>query len=244
MNLALAYGQGHRVNEEQNMSAWASSYPIVSNATTLSVPRSLKAVGLVTGSLGVLGLVLATLAYAVVRPGFDLLATYLSDIGATPVWPQVFWNAALLVVSPLRYVVLVLLVLRLYQLGAGRAFGATVLILGVFTTAGTIITSAVPYTVDVNIHKLGMPLFFFGLVLLQTVVGVREWQLKAVPRVLPILCFVVVAAYLTFFTLEMLYEANMVSRNTPVPWEWLCALSLLTWVFAHSVLLGKEVALT
>jgi len=77
-------------------------------------------------------------------------------------------------------------------------------------------------------------------VFLQTVVGVREWQLKAVPRSLPILCFVVVAIYLIFFTLEMLHKADVVSRNTPVPWEWLCAISLLAWVFAHSIILGKE----
>jgi hypothetical membrane protein len=207
---------------------------------TLSIPRSLKSVGLVTGSIGVLEIVLSTIAYAAVKPGFDLLATYLSDFGATPVWPQVFFNAGMLIVSPLRYVVLALLVLRLYQLGAGRVFGTTTLILGVFTTLGTVIMTAVPYTVDVNIHKLGMPLFFFGVVILQTVVGLREWQLKAVPRSLPILCFAVVAIYLIFFTLEMLYEAGVVSRSTPVPWEWLCGISLLAWVFAHSILLGRE----
>ena len=99
--------------------------------------------------------------------------------------------------------------------------------------------TAVPYTVDATIHKLGIPLFFFGGVILQAVVGIREWQLKDVPRSLPILCFVVVAIYLIFFTLEMLYQAGVVSRNTPVPWEWLCGISVLVWVFAHSILLGK-----
>lgn len=82
--------------------------------------------------------------------------------------------------------------------------------------------------------------FFFGVVLLQAVVGVREWQIKVVPRILPILCFSVVATYLTFFTLEMLSEAGAVSRSTPVPWEWLCSISLLAWVFAHSIVLGRE----
>jgi hypothetical membrane protein len=212
----------------------------VAQYSTLSIPLSLRAIGLAAGSIGVLEIVLSTIAYTAVKPGFDLFATYLSDIGATPIWPQIFFNAGMLIVSPLRYVVLVLLVLRLYQLGAGRAFGTAVLILGVFTTLGTIIMTAVPYTVDVNIHKLGMPLFFFGVVLIQTLIGVREWQLKTVPRSLPILCFVVVAIYLIFFTLEMLYEADVVSRNAPVPWEWLCGISLLAWVFAQSILLGEE----
>jgi hypothetical protein len=206
----------------------------------ISIPRSLMIVGLVAGGIGVLEIILSTIAYANVKPGFDLLATYLSDIGATPVWPQVFFNAGLLIVAPLRYLVLVLLVFRLYQLGAGRAFGAAVLIIGVFTTLGTIIMSAVPYTLSVEIHKLGIPLFFFGGIILQTVIGIREWQLKDVPRSLPILCFVVVVIYLIFFTLEMLYQAGIVSRNTPVLWEWLCGISVLIWVFAHSIILGRD----
>lgn len=207
---------------------------------TLSIPRSLKAVGLTAGTIGVLEIILATLAYAAVKPGFDLFATYLSDIGATPVWPQIFFNAGMLIIAPLRYIMLVLLVFRLYQLGAGRGFGAAVLTLGAFTTLGTILMTAVPYTVDASIHKLGMPLFFFGVVILQSVVGVRQWQIKAVPRSLPVFCFVVVAIYLIFFTLEMLYEAGAVSRNAPVPWEWLCGISLIAWVFAQSILLGKD----
>jgi len=51
---------------------------------------------------------------------------------------------------------------------------------------------------------------------------------------------VVVAIYLIFFTLEMLYEAGAVGHTTPVLWEWMCALSLLAWVFAHSIILGKR----
>jgi hypothetical protein len=204
-----------------------------------SIPSSLKVAGLVTGSLGLLGWILSAIAYISIKPGSNLLATYLSDIGATPVWPQIFWNASMLIVSPLRYVVLVLLVLRLHQFGAGRIFGKAV-ILGIFTTTGTILMSAVPYTVDLNIHKLGIPLFFFGVVILQTVIGLQEWQLKAVPRSLAILCFAVVAFYLIFFTLEMLYDADVVSRNMPVPWQWLSGISLLAWVFAHSMILGRE----
>ena len=206
----------------------------------LSIPQSLRTIGLATGAIGVLCVFLSTLAYAVVEPGFDLLATYLGDIGATPIWPQIFFNAGMLIVSPLRYVVLILLVLRLYQLGAGHAFGTAVLILGVFTTLGTIIMTAVPYTVDVSIHKIGIPLFFFGVVFLQGVIGLREWQLAAVPRILPALCFIVVAIYLVFFVLEMLYEAGVVNHNTPILWEWLCSISLLAWVFLHSIILGKD----
>ena len=217
------------------------SNPIQTQFKTLSVAQSLRTVGLISGTIGVFEIVLSTLAYLVVNPGFKILETYLSDIGATPVWPQIFFNAGMLIVSPLRYIVLVLLVLRLYQMGAGRLFGYAALITGIFTTLGTIIMTAVPYSVDVTIHMIGMPLFFFGVVFLQAIIGIQEWKLKAVPRGLPVLCFIVVAIYLIFFTLEMLHQVNLVGRSTPVPWEWLCSISLLAWVFAHSIYLGKEI---
>jgi hypothetical protein len=86
---------------------------------------------------------------------------------------------------------------------------------------------------------LGIPLFFFGVVILQAVVGAKEWRLKGIPRSLPVLCFVVVALYLTFFVLEILAQAGVVGHSTPVLWEWLCALGLLAWVFAHSLVLGE-----
>jgi hypothetical membrane protein len=206
----------------------------------LSIPRSLKVVGIASGTIGILGIILPVIAYAPGHLGFLPFTTYLSDMGATPVWPQILFNAGMLINSPLRYIVLVLLVLRLSQLGAGRGFAWAALIVGVLSTSGTIIMSAVPYSMDATVHEAGIPIYFLGVVILQMLIGVREWRLKAVPRILPSLCFVVVATYLVFFILMMLYESGSVSRTTPIIWEWLCATFLLVWVFAHSLILGRE----
>ena len=207
---------------------------------TLSIPRSLKLVGIVGGTVGVLGIILPAMAYAPGHPGFLPTTAYLSDMGATPIWPQVLFNAGMLLSSPLRYLFLALLVLRLSQLGAGTGFGWAALIIGAFSTAGTIIMAAVPYSVDETTHMVGIPFYFLGVVSLQTLIGVREWKLRTVPRILPGLCFLVVATYLIFFVLMMLHESGSVSRTTPIVWEWLCATFLLVWVFAHSLLLGRD----
>jgi hypothetical membrane protein len=208
--------------------------------TTLSIPYSLKMVGIFSGTIGILGIILPMIAYAPEHPGFIPFTTYLSDMGATPVWPQILFNAGMLLNSPLRYLFLVLLVLRLTQLGASRGFDWAALIIGAFSTSGTIIMSAVPHSMDATIHEMGIPIYFLGVVILQTLIGVREWKLKAVPRILASLCYVVVAVYLVFFVLVMLYESGNLSRTTPIIWEWLCATSLLVWVFVHSIILGKE----
>lgn len=207
---------------------------------TLSIPLTLKVTGLASGTLGVLGIVLTVLAYAPGHPGFLPFTTYLSEMGATPVWPQILWNAAMLINAPLRYLVLVLLVLRLLQLGAGSRMAWAVLIVGVLSPLGTIIMSAVPLNMHAEIHELGIPVYFFGVVILQTLIGIQEWKLKAVPRLLPALSFAVVASYLLFFVLMMLYMAGSISRTVPVFPEWICAAVLLVWVFAHSLILGQE----
>jgi len=36
---------------------------------------------------------------------------------------------------------------------------------------------SVPSTVNVVIHMIGLPLFFFGVVFLQAIIGVQDWKL-------------------------------------------------------------------
>jgi hypothetical protein len=187
-------------------------------STNLNLQYGLKLLGIVGGSIGILGILLPAIAY----------------------WPQVLFNAPMLINSPLRYLFLVLLVVRLLQLGAGRGFAWAALIAGVISTCGTIIMSAVPYTTDAAVHEIGIPIFFLGVVIVQMLLGVTEWRLKSVPRLLPVLCFVVVAAYVLFFILVMLYEGSIIGRTVPIFPEWLCAVSLLIWVFAHGLVMGRE----
>lgn len=208
--------------------------------TALSIPGALRLIGIVGGTLGLLVTFLATLAYHLDHPDFSIFKTYLSDIGDTPGWPQIIFNSGTLISAPIRYIILALLVLRLLQLGAGRIFAVSVLLIGAVSTFGTIFMTAVPFSVAPAVHKSGIGLYFFGVVILQTVIGFKEWSLKTIPRFLPGICFIVVVVFSIFAVLIMLYEQGLVSRNTPVIWEWLCFFFSIAWVFAHSLLLGKD----
>ena len=208
--------------------------------TYISIPRALRVVGLVAGIWGTLVVIVATLAYLPEHPGFSPFTTYLSDIGDTPGWPQVLFNSGTLIAAPMRFLVIVLLVLRLAQLGAGRAFSISALIVSFVSTAGTVLMTAVPFSVGPAVHKWGIGLYFLGVVVLQALISIREWSLKDVPKALPGLSLLMVAVFVVFATLVILYEQGMVSRGAPVIWEWLCFVTSIVWVFAHSVLLGKE----
>jgi len=208
--------------------------------TNISLPSALKLVGIIAGVWAILVVITSTLSYLSGHPNFSIFTTYLSEIGATAGWPQILFNSGTLIAAPMRYLVIVLLILRMGQLGAGRAFIIVALAIGLLSTVGTVIMTAVPFNVSLTIHKMGIPLYFLGVVVLQTLIGVREWSIKDIPKILPWLCFLLVIVYFVFAVLVMLHERGMVSRNTPVIWEWLAFFLSVVWVFAQSILLGKE----
>ena len=101
-------------------------------SVTIGIPKALKLVGIIGGVWGTLVIVAAILAYLPEHPDFSIFTIYLSDIGDTPGWPQIFFNSGTLIAVPIRYLVLILLALRLNQLGADRAFLIAALSLGLF----------------------------------------------------------------------------------------------------------------
>ena len=214
------------------------------NQTVISIPGALKLVGIITGIWGILVVLSATIAYLPEHPDFSLFNTYLSDIGDTFGWPQIFFNSGTLIAAPMRYIVIVLIVLRLTQMGAGRTFAVSALIIGFVSSCGTVFMTATPFSVSSSIHKLGIPLYFFGIVFLQTLIFIKEWSLKHVPKVLPILSLFMVVVYFVFATLVMLNAKGVVSRSTPVIWEWLCFIISIIWVFAQSILLANVCSAT
>jgi len=211
----------------------------IENRTIISIPSALKLVGIISGTWGILVVLSATIAYLSGHPDFSLFATYLSDIGDTAGWPQILFNAGTLIAAPMRFLVIVLIVLRITQLEAGPAFAFSALIIGFFSSFGTVMMTATPFSVSPLIHKLGILLYFFGIVFLQTLIFFKEWSIKDVPRVLPILSLLMVVVYLVFATLVMLHAKGVVSRSTPVIWEWLCFITSIIWVFAQSIMLAN-----
>jgi len=100
----------------------------------LSIPGTLRLIGIVGGTLGLLVTFFATFAYLLDHPDFSIFKTYLSDIGDATGWPQIIFNSGTLISAPIRYIILVLLVLRLFQLGADRTFAISVLLIGAVST--------------------------------------------------------------------------------------------------------------
>jgi 4-amino-4-deoxy-L-arabinose transferase-like glycosyltransferase len=81
--------------------------------------------------------------------------------------------------------------------------------------------------------------YFFGVVILQSLIGAQEWRCR-LPAVLPISSLAVVAIYLIFAVLlSLVGKVEGITRNTPVIWEWLAFCSLMFWLIAHTTVLGN-----
>lgn len=148
---------------------------------TIHIPSALRLVGILGGTWTILITIGMVIAYLPGHPDFSPLTTYLSDMSDTPGWSQIIWNSGTLIAVPIRYLVLVLLVMRLQQMGAGKAFAIATLIIGFFSTAGTALMTATPFSVSPVVHKTGIGLYFFGVVVLQTIIFIKEWSLKSIP---------------------------------------------------------------
>jgi hypothetical membrane protein len=190
--------------------------------------------------LGLLTILLATLAYIPGHPEFTPFNTFLSDIGDTPGWPQALFNSGMLIAAPLRYLVLVLFTMRMWQLGTTRRFGIAVLTIGFIATFGTVAMTAVPFSTAPMVHKAGIGLYFLGVVFLQSIIFFKEWSITDLPRVLPLTSISLVAIFLFFFAAFLLYEFEVLGRTMAVITEWFCALTSLVWVFVHGLVLGRE----
>jgi hypothetical membrane protein len=207
--------------------------------TMLPVSGFLKIVGFGGAALGIATVFFSTAVY-VQNHSFSVFTTYLSDIGDTPGWPQIIFNTGMLIIAPVRYLFLILLILRLRDLGAGRLFGVLAFGIGTLVVIGSIGMSAIPYSLQPPLHKSSAMLYFFGVVILQTVIGVQELR-RRLPFVLPVSSLAVVGIYFVFaFLFASIGKIEGITRETPVIWEWLAFASLIFWLIAHSIVLGRK----
>lgn len=204
----------------------------------IALPALLRIVGLIGATLGLSGVALATLVYAAGHD-FSIFDTYLSDIGNTPKWPMVLFNTMMLMAAPVRYAFLVLLVLSFAAMGGGRVMSTALLVIGVPVVLGSAGMSAFPASSDLALHEGSAMLYFFGTVVLQTLIGVQEIRLR-LPWPLAITSLSVVVTYLVFAVLLSMVGTAGVTRSTPVIWEWAAFVSLMVWLIVHSAILGRR----
>jgi hypothetical protein len=211
------------------------------NTNSIPTAKALRLTGTFTFILAILTVLTSVLAYLPTNPDFSIFTTYLSDIGDTPGWPQILFNSGTILAAPLRYLVIILVVLRLQSFnGTNKSFAVAVLIIGAISTIGTVFMTAVPFSVGPVIHKSGIGLYFLGVVFLQSLIGFKELKNKDLPRSLPAWSFAIVTSYLLFFVLVILYETGNVGRNTPVFWEWMCFFTSMGWLLWHIKILSKK----
>jgi len=180
------------------------------NTSFISTSEVFRLVGAFTFVLAILTVLTSVLAYLPKHPDFSIFSTYLSDIGDTDVWPQILFNTGTILAAPLRYIIIVLLVLQFREIGhLSGGLEITILAIGAVSTIGTVLMTAVPFSVAPAVHKSGIGLYFLGIVFLQTIVGIKELSMKQLPWSLPAWSFAVVACFLIFDFLDVPYYRKL-----------------------------------
>ena len=117
----------------------------------IGLASALKGIGWTGVALGIARVPFSSLLY-VQSHGFPY-SRPIRAIRNTPKWPQVVFNAGMLIAAPVRYLFLILLILQLRNVGAGKVFNISALIIGTFVVIGSIGLAAIPYSLDLPLHK-------------------------------------------------------------------------------------------
>ena len=210
------------------------------NTNFISTSETLRLIGTFTFILAILTVLTSVLAYLPTHSEFSIVVIESRNYAVAVGMPQILFNTGTILAAPLRYIIIVLLVLRFRDMGQiSKSFEIAVLVIGAFSTIGTILMTAVPFSIAPAVHKSGIGLYFLGVVFLQSIIGIKELSIKQLPWSLPVWSFAVVASFLIFFVLVMLHEMGHISRNTPVFWEWMCFFTSTGWLAWHTMVLGK-----
>src|SRR5512140_1489991 len=150
------------------------------NAVRIEIPGALKALCLWSALMAVCSTVAAAGLYLPSHPQFSVTTTYLSEIGGAGGWPASIFNAGLLMVAPLRFLVAVVLTLRLREFGLSRRIANLIVGLAFVTASGTVLMTVSPFNVGPAEHRLGILLYFVGTVVVMSVITAVELRLDAI----------------------------------------------------------------
>jgi len=206
----------------------------------ISIAKALKIVGIIAVILGFSGPMLAMLVFKATGHDFSIFNTYLSDFGSTSGVTAIIFNTSMILSAPIRFLVNVLLVLRLAQLGATRSFSIFFLIISLIATSCMVVVSAAPYDTYPQMHNVGIYLFFPGTVLLQIFLYFQEKKIPEVPNLAKWTSLSVLISHFIFALLIFLMHHDLLHQHTPVIWEWISYVTQLVWILTHSILLGKK----
>jgi hypothetical protein len=203
----------------------------------LPVPRALLIVGLVSFLVGSVTMAASLLVYADSHP-FSVFTVYYSEVGATPVWPQVIVTTGGLLSAPLRYAFVVLLVLYFRSIGGGRIAAWAILLLATVSVTGLIGLLAVPFTLNRDVHLVFAQTHFFAVVAVQTAIWIEERRLRLSALLTTATLAVIVTDLVFAVLLTLVGKVDFVTRTTPVIWEWLAFAAQFYWGLIHSFLIG------
>jgi len=192
--------------------------------------------------IAVVTVIVSSILYIQIDWKFNIIGYYLSDLGSIPLGTTenkfylyaIVFNSGMFVVSLFRIIVSLFLIRYLILHNCPKKLAWLTFGIGLIATSGSLIVSAVPYSVSYNVHLMGAFLLFIGATISGTLLTFAEFKSEEIPKILPISIIINVLAYGIFATLLFGTRLGLPER-LPCVWEWIAFLTSLTWLAIHGI---------
>ena len=167
---------------------------------------------------------------------FSFLQVFISTLGDTPGRTMIAYTIGMAMLNICKILFLfyfsgylVTIQVKKYQIWLNIAFS-------LMNSSGWVLMTIFSASGNEALHEIGAMIFFFGVVLSQSVIAVFEIKQKSKFSSLMIISTIfVILSYLAFFSLFMIISFNSTFPRSPaVLTEWLCFISVLFWLGIHS----------
>ena len=166
-------------------------------------------------------------------PSYSLFTHYISDLGASTSGSVIFWSVNMIISAPLRVLIGLYLLGLLAKRGVNENYIKITVYFIVIGAIGSIIIALNPHDTSRFFHLIGAFTYFIGVVFLQAFFFKMELKAEDIPKYLPFASILVVAAYFTFLSLEILVLVTGFLREIACFSEWIAFFSLMAWLGFH-----------
>jgi len=167
---------------------------------------------------------------------FSFLQVFISNLGDTPGRTMIAYTIGMAMLNVCKIIFLFyfsgyleLIQVKKHQIWLNVAFS-------LMNSTGWVLMTIFSSSRNENLHEIGAMVFFFGVVLSQSVILVVEikHRNKFSPTMI-ISTILVILSYFVFFSLFMVISfSSTFPRSPAVITEWLCFISVLVWLGIHS----------
>lgn len=195
-------------------------------------------------------LITSIVLYLQFDPTFSILTHYVSGLGGVPkgnpsgdYLSATVFNFGMLLAVPFRVGFLISLIFFVKKFGTNKILIFFSFATGLLASAGWTILGLVPFSSNLQLHLMGAVVYFLGATSFQFIFAITELKTRQIPKHLPLLGVLNLAAFSVFSYFLIQVEVRQVPGMPEQPiLEWIVYAVAIVWVAAHALYMRQRKA--